>query len=368
MVKFYSIVVFFLLSVLGSSLQAQTDELKVDNFYNDPTYAIKVRTETVEDGNGKPCGLVVVRIAVPDAKIEGSYIVKAEKHENEWYVWMAEEASYIVIKSSDYLPLEYHFPEALKSKSAYVMIVKKPDVVMYAFSQELTVVDFHRDHERLDAIREPVKDLNGTVCGLVRLGLVHSDVVFEGDILKTEYRNCEWYVWMAEGARFIVIKASGYTPLHYDFSKPISSKATYIMTITKSNDDWNKINAFSYIVPGLGQIELGNKTEGYAIIAGEIMLLSGGVISSVAANKQLGVMRDADVSLGDYLTAKSNYNTQKVVNVTCYIGAAVLYGLHLYRVYHLSKNERESRYASLSPAILSSDGSMIYGLSLNIKM
>lgn len=238
----------------------------------------------------------------------------------------------------------------------------------HAFSQELKVIDFHKDEERLDAVREPVKDLNGTICGLVRLGLVHSDVVFEGDIMKTEYRNCEWYVWMADGARFIVIKASGYPPLHHDFGEPIRSKATYIMTIIKSNDDWNKINALSYIVPGLGQIELGNKAEGYALIAGEVLLLSGGVISSFAANKQLEIMRDADVSLDEYLTAKNNYNTQKVINVTCYIGAAVLYGFHLYRVYHLSKSKQKDKYASLSPTIMSTGGSMTCGLSLNLNL
>lgn len=131
--RVYSCVIILLLSVLGSSLQAQTDELKVDDFYNDPTYAIKARTETVEDGNKKPCGLVILRIAVPDVIIEGSYIVKKEERGNEWYIWMAEDASYIIISSSDhkYRPLEYHFPEPIKSKSAYVMIVKKPDTFIY---------------------------------------------------------------------------------------------------------------------------------------------------------------------------------------------------------------------------------------------
>lgn len=236
-------------------------------------------------------------------------------------------------------------------------------------SQTLTVVDFHEDGGRLDAVSESVKDSNGTVCGLIRLGLVHSDVDFEGDIMKAEYRNCEWYIWMADGAKWIVIKASGHPALHYDFAESIRSTATYIMTIEKSKNEWSKINTLSYIVPGLGQIELGNKIEGYSIIAGEGLLLSGGIISGIAASKQLEIMRDIDVSLTDYLSAKNKYNTQKAINITCYIGAAALYGFHLYRVYHLSKKERNRSFASLFPTIMPIGESMVCaGLNLNINM
>ena len=41
---------------------------------------------------------------------------------------MADDASYIIIKTPEYLPMEYYFPEPIKSKSAYVMTVRKPEV------------------------------------------------------------------------------------------------------------------------------------------------------------------------------------------------------------------------------------------------
>ena len=91
------------------------------------------------------------------------------------------------------------------------------------------------------------------------------------------------------------------------------------------------------------------------------------MISSVAAKKQLEIMRDVDVSLEDFMNAKSKYGTLRTVNVVCYVGAAALYGFHLYRVYHLSKEARNKRHASLTPTIMSIDESMALGLSININ-
>lgn len=122
-----------------------------------------------------------------------------------------------------------------------------------------------------------------------------------------------------------------------------------------------------YIVPGLGQIELGNRAEGWATIAGETMLLGGGIVSSVFANKQLEIMRDVDVSLEDFMTAKSKYNNLKVVNVACYVGAAALYGFHIYRVYNLTKKAKSQKYASFTPAILNTNESLAFGMSMNIN-
>ena len=120
---------FFILALLlcRSSVNAQDDTLRVDDFHFDPSYFIKAKTTSVVDGTNTPCGLVVLRIAIPDARIEGSYVAKVEKYDNEYYIWMANDASYIIIKTSEYLPLEYYFPEPIKSKSSYVMTVRKPD-------------------------------------------------------------------------------------------------------------------------------------------------------------------------------------------------------------------------------------------------
>ena len=127
----YLLCVFVLVLLFGgTTIFAQNDTLRVEDFHLDPSI-IKARTESVVDINNDPCGLVVLRIAVPDVKVEGSYIVKVEKRDNEYYIWMAKDASYITIKTSNFLPLKYHFPEPVQSKSAYVMTVRKPEVKIF---------------------------------------------------------------------------------------------------------------------------------------------------------------------------------------------------------------------------------------------
>jgi len=125
--KFFFFIWFFALLFGESSLLAQSDTLRVDDFHFEPSYLIKARKASVLDGNNKPCALVVLRIAISDVKIEDSYVVKVEEEGNEYYIWIAENASSIIVKTPDYLPLEYHFPETIKSKSAYVMTVRKPE-------------------------------------------------------------------------------------------------------------------------------------------------------------------------------------------------------------------------------------------------
>lgn len=128
MKKNFPCIFFLVLLICHASIYAQTDTLRVDDFHFDPSYSIKARTASVVDGNNAPCALVVLRMAVPNARIEGSYVVKVEKQDNEYFIWIAKDASYIIIKTPDYLPLEYNFPEPIKSKSAYVMTVRKPEV------------------------------------------------------------------------------------------------------------------------------------------------------------------------------------------------------------------------------------------------
>lgn len=127
-----------------------------------------------------------------------------------------------------------HFSQKYKKKWFRLVLsflfVIFPSIV---FSQELKVVGFHEDIGRLDAVQNLVYDFNGKPCGLIRLGLVLPNVEFEGDIVKKEFRNGEWFIWMIEGAGFIVIKSPEYLPLHYDFNEPIKSNITYIMTVNK---------------------------------------------------------------------------------------------------------------------------------------
>lgn len=105
-------------------------------------------------------------------------------------------------------------------------------VSLSLFSQELKVKEFYKDESAIDAIKFQVKDANGEPTALIKIGLTIADVIFEGDILKNEYKDGEYWVYMENGARWLNIKTKRYLPLRYDF-EPVAANCTYIMQIEK---------------------------------------------------------------------------------------------------------------------------------------
>ena len=99
-------------------------------------------------------------------------------------------------------------------------------------AQELKVTDFRADLTMTDAAKFPKKDANGVNCGLIRLGLVLPDAQFEGDIISSEYKDGEWWIYMMKDANWITIKSKRYLPLRHEF-EPIRSNVTYVMLVDK---------------------------------------------------------------------------------------------------------------------------------------
>ena len=102
----------------------------------------------------------------------------------------------------------------------------------FAGAQELKVIDFHADMTMTDAVKFPKKDANGVNCGLIRMGLVIPDAQFEGDIIESEYKDGEWWIYMMKGANWITVKTKRYLPLRYEFES-IQSNVTYVMNVER---------------------------------------------------------------------------------------------------------------------------------------
>lgn len=102
-------------------------------------------------------------------------------------------------------------------------------------AQELKVSDFHADAADLSAVVHQVADLNGEPCALIKVGLAIADATFEGDIIKSEYKGGEYWVYMIDGANWITIKAPNYTPLRHEFDA-VKKNSTYIMTVVPGTD------------------------------------------------------------------------------------------------------------------------------------
>lgn len=119
-----------------------------------------------------------------------------------------------------------------------------------------------------------------------------------------------------------------------------------------------------YVVPGLYQIKSDRIKEGVAFIGGESLFLATGLISNVAAKKQLRIMENEDVSLSDFQSARIKYNAHRAVNIISCTSAILVYGAHLYRTYTLA-----NKYGnlSMSPAVMYAGDEMAVGLNLNIS-
>ena len=100
-----------------------------------------------------------------------------------------------------------------------------------AFAQELTMKEFHADPSDISAVRYEVKDLNGNPCALLKVGLVLQDVTFEGSIVKQEFKDGEWWVYMVDKSWWLNIKTKKYLPFRYEFPEPLQMKSTYILQI-----------------------------------------------------------------------------------------------------------------------------------------
>lgn len=102
-----------------------------------------------------------------------------------------------------------------------------------ALAQELTVKDFRQDPSDISAVRYEVKDLNGNPCALLKVGLVMTDVSFEGSIVKQEFKDGEWWLYMVDKSWWLTVKTKRYLPLRYEFPEPLQKKSTYILQIER---------------------------------------------------------------------------------------------------------------------------------------
>lgn len=113
--------------------------------------------------------------------------------------------------------------------------VKQLLLLLYLFpwvlcAQHLIVTDFHHAQTDLAASQFRVYDLNGVPCALLKVGVVAQDIKFEGDIIKVEPRNGEYWIYLIDGANWLNIMSPNHLPLRYDFF-PVAKLNTYYLTI-----------------------------------------------------------------------------------------------------------------------------------------
>ncbi len=112
-------------------------------------------------------------------------------------------------------------------------------MTLVAQAQKLAVTDFHADPSDMEAQVNPVQDLSGDPCALIKIGTTVTDMEFEGDIIKTVKNGNEYWVYIIDGANWITINTPTFTPLHYEF-QPVAMKEVYLMTVEPDEGPWKR--------------------------------------------------------------------------------------------------------------------------------
>lgn len=115
-------VISFLLSLVCLSAYPQ---LELKDFKHDPNDIDAVNSPK-EDFNHVICALVKVGLAEPGAIFEGDIIGTPEYKNGEYWVYLTDGATWLNIKTKNYAPLRYDFPQPVNSKNTYVMLIIKP--------------------------------------------------------------------------------------------------------------------------------------------------------------------------------------------------------------------------------------------------
>lgn len=242
-------------------------------------------------------------------------------------------------------------------------------VVIVMNAQELKVLEFRADISMTDATQYPKEDFNNERCGLVKLGLVLPDATFEGDIVSSEYRDGEWWIYMSRDANWLTIKSSNYLPLRCEFEdyeiKGIQSNVTYVMTIVSTNEYIKNSSALwrSAILPGLGQLNEG-QSKGWLIMAGEVVSLAVGGYSLYKFLPEYEKAHNVELSVEEVRKAEDK---EVLYGLGMGVGVVVGLGIYIYNLVDAYHTQPQSTHITLYPEVMSANGELAFGTTLIIK-
>ena len=122
-----------------------------------------------------------------------------------------------------------------------------------AVAQKLSVESFTIAPNDISATLNPRLDLNNNPCGLVKVQLPVSGAQFEGNIIyPVPNKTGEYWVYMTEGSKELLVKTPGFNPLRVTFADyqitSINSKTTYVLTLTLPNNVLISDPNYQYLV------------------------------------------------------------------------------------------------------------------------
>ena len=119
-------------------------------------------------------------------------------------------------------------------------------ISIYCYSQDIEVKKFEPMAKDQTAALSPRKDINGTVCGLVKVALKESGAEFEGNVIgEVQFTGNEYLVYLSNGTKRLGIKHPDYLPTTIVFAdygtKRVTSGTTYQLNV-KTNKKKAKVD------------------------------------------------------------------------------------------------------------------------------
>ena len=116
----------------------------------------------------------------------------------------------------------------------------------YSFAQDIEVKKFEPMEKDQTAALSPRKDINGTVCGLVKVQLKEAGAEFEGNVMgDVQFTGNEYLVYLPNGTKRLGIKHPDYLPTTIVFAdygtKKVASATTYELKV-KANKKQAKVD------------------------------------------------------------------------------------------------------------------------------
>ena len=122
----------------------------------------------------------------------------------------------------------------------------------------------------------------------------------------------------------------------------------------------------SVFVPGAGQMVKRHYGSGVVTLLGEVVLVGGAVGSYIYAKNQLDIMRNYEVGLNEFNTAKKTYGICRTVNIACLSAAGALYVYSLIRTGTM-KYKFKNDNLSFTPALIPTERGLASGVYLTFK-
>lgn len=107
---------------------------------------------------------------------------------------------------------------------------------LFCLGQQFEVAKFQQNSSDLTAVMYQRNDLNSKTCALIKVQIPLADVSFEGNVIgDVAFKSGEYWVFLSEGSKNIVVKHDACTPTLINFAdygiESLKGKQTYVLNL-----------------------------------------------------------------------------------------------------------------------------------------